>query len=342
MTLMPSKMAPPQLTTLGLQRCKVALFASVLLLLGACSSTPKEPAWVENASSLYPEQKYLSATGQAGEQSTADARALANLARVFEVAIAETSTDFTESRAAGSSIDSRRQTSRSITTEATQVLQGAEIVEHWQAEDGSDYSLAILEKAPAARRLRSSVQSADQQTLDLLHYASVIAPNPVAALSALEQARQIQQQRDSVNRSLAIVSDRGINSPKSAAEIEAMIRRALSTLEFSAVAAQPEMLGALQAAIASLGIQYQPESSFQLWGNLDAGPPQKLQGWYWLRGSMHLSLRNKGGVMAAQRWPIKLSALDEYQLQQRARDELSNEIALQLYQLLVSAGESFR
>ncbi len=347
MTSMPlriiARTGPLKVISPRLRRCAAVCCGTALLgLLGACSSTPQEPAWVEQASTLYAEQKYLSATGQASEQSTADARALANLARIFEVAIADSSMDFAESRSIDGSTDNRQQVSRSISTEATQVLQGAEIVEHWQAADGSEYSLAILEKAPAARRLRNSVQQADQQTLELLHYASVLAPNPVAALSALEQARLIQIQRDGVNRSLAIVNERGINSPKSAAEIEAMIRRGLSTLEFSAVAAQPEMLGALQAAIASLGIQYRPESSYQLWGNLDTGPAQKLQGWYWLRGSMHLSLRNSGDVLATQRWPVKLSAIDENQVQQRARDQLNNDIGLQLYQLLVSAGESFR
>ncbi len=316
--------------------------AGLLGLLGACSSTPEAPLWVEQAASLYPGQKYLSATGQGSDQSSADARALANLARVFEVAIVDSSLDFAESRSNGSDSGSRRLASRSISTDASQVLQGAKIAEHWQAANGSEYSLAILEKAPAARRLRKSVQRADQQTLDLLHYASVLAPNPVAALSALEQARLVQLQRDSVNRSLAIVTDTGIQSPRSAADIEAMIRRSLATLEFAAVAPQPEMRGALQAAIASLGINYQPDSSYQLWGNLDTGPAQKRQGWHWLRGSMQLGLRNNADVLANLRWPIKLSALDESQLQQRARDQLNNEIGSQLYQLLVSAGDSLR
>ena len=316
--------------------------AGMLGLLGACSSTPKEPVWIEQASSLYSEKKYLSATGHGSDQSSADARALANLAGIFEVVIADSSLDFVESRAIGSDSSSRRLASRSIATSASQVLEGAKIAAHWQAADGSDYSLAILEKAPAARRLRISVQQADQQTLELLHYASEIAPNPVAALSALEHARRLQLQRDSVNRSLAIVTGTGINSPKSAAEIEAMILRSLSTLEFAAVAPRPEMRGALQAAIASLGIRYRPDASYQLWGNLDTGPAQKLQGWHWLRGSMQLGLRKDADVLANSRWPIKLSALDESHLQQRARDQLNNEIGPQLYQLLVSAGDSFR
>jgi hypothetical protein len=316
--------------------------AGLLVLLGACSSTPQEPLWVTQASTLYPGQKYLSATGEGGDQSSADARALANLARIFEVAIVDSSLDFAESRSAGGDSDSRRQASRSISTDTSQVLQGAKIAEHWQAANGSAYSLAILEKEPAARRLRKSVQQADQQTLDLLHYASVLAPNPVAALSALEQSRRVQLQRDSVNRSLAIVTGTGINSPINAADIEAMIRRNLATLEFAAVATEPEMRGALQAAIASLGIQYRPDSSYQLWGNLDAGPAQRLQGWHWLRGSMQLGLRNNANVLANMRWPIKLSAVDESQLQQRARDQLNNEIGSQLYQLLVSAGDNFR
>ena len=309
--------------------------------LAACSSTPTEPEWLSNAEHSYPQSRYLSATGQADDREAADARALANLAKIFEVAVADSSLDFSEARidssAGNSAISNSVQASRSVSTEAQQVLQGARIAEHWQTDTGQEYSLAVLEKAPAARRFRSTVQQADTQTEELITYAGGRAPNPVAALAALEQARQLQQQRDSANRSLAIVSGRGIPGKYSQADIEAMIRKGLSTLQFGSQASKPAMLDAVQSAIAALGIQYQKNSAYQVWGALDTEPVTQRQGWYWLRGSMQLSLRHNDESIATRRWPIKVSATDEGMVNQRARDQLSNDLANQLYQLLVSS-----
>lgn len=347
-------MKMPRFTLLALSRDKavpkanrlsVAARAIALLWFGtqlaACSSTPSEPEWLSNAESSYPQSRYLSATGQADEREAADARALANLAKIFEVAVADSSLDFSEARvdstAGSSTISNTVQASRSVSTEAQQVLQGARVAEHWQAEQGTEYSLAILEKAPATRRFRSTVQQADTQTEELIAYAGGQAPNPVAALAALEQARQLQQQRDSANRSLAVVSGRGIPSSHSQADIEAMIRKGLSTLQFGSQASKPAMLDAVQSAIAALGIQYQKNSAYQVWGALDTEPVSQKQGWYWLRGSMQLSLRHNDESIATRRWPIKVSATDEGMVKQRARDQLSNDLAGQLYQLLVSS-----
>ena len=324
---------------------RVAATAASILWLGsqlaACSSTPSEPEWLSNAESSYPQSRYLSATGQADEREAADARALANLAKIFEVAVADSSLDFSEARvdtvAGNSAISNTVQASRSVSTEAQQVLQGARVAEHWQTEDGTEYSLAVLEKAPATRRFRSTVQQADTQTEALIAYAGGQAANPVAALAALEQARQLQQQRDSANRSLAVVSGRGIASSHSQADIEAMIRKGLSTLQFGSQAAKPALLDAVQSAIAALGIQYQKNSAYQVWGALDTEPVTQKQGWYWLRGSMQLSLRHNDESIATRRWPIKVSATDAGMVNQRARDQLSNDLANQLYQLLVSS-----
>ncbi len=313
----------------------------LLVQLGACSSTPKEPEWLNNAETSYPASRYLSATGQADNREAADARALANVAKIFEVAVADSSMDFSAARidtvAGNSVVSNTQQASRAVSTEARQVLQGARVVEHWHTEDGSDYSLAILEKAPAARRFRSTVHQADKQTQELIAFAGNRAPNPVAALGALEQARQIQQHRDNANRSLAVLSGRGIPSAQSQADIESMIRKGLSTLQFGAQAAKPSMLDAVQSAIATLGIQFKQDSAYQVWGALDTTPVQEKQGWYWLRGSMQLSLRHNNESIATRRWPIKVSATDEGMVKQRARDQLSNDLAGQLYQLLVAS-----
>jgi len=104
---------------------------SVALVLGfvltACSSN--QPDWLDKPSGQYPPQRYLSAVGEADDRNTADGRALANLAKIFEVAILDRSLDFALARVSsdqsGSAQSSNTQnTERYLTTEARQVLEG--------------------------------------------------------------------------------------------------------------------------------------------------------------------------------------------------------------------------
>ena len=195
------------------------------LILGlaqtACSS--KQPDWVDTPTEEYPQQRYLSAVGEADDRSTADDRALANLAKVFEVAVRDRSLDFSQARVSadqsGSTVSNVQTAARYVTTEARQILEGAQLVESWQGETGKTYSLAVLEKAPATRRFREAVRGADRQIADRVNYASQQAPNPVVALAALEQARKIETERSNLNRNLAVVSGKGIKAPHDQASL---------------------------------------------------------------------------------------------------------------------------
>ena len=196
---------------------KISIITTLLLglVLTACGS--KQPNWVDKPTEQYPQQGYLSAVGEADNRSAADDRALANLAKIFEVAISDRSLDFSQARVSadqsGAAVSNVQSAARYVTSEARQVLEGARLMESWQDEDGQAYSLAVLEKAPASRRFREDVQSADRQIADRVNYASRQAPNPVAALAALEQARKIETQRSNLNRNLAVVSGKGIKAP---------------------------------------------------------------------------------------------------------------------------------
>ena len=68
------------------------------LLVTACMqstavmSTADAPEWVRSEPDMYPNFKYMSATGSASKAEQAKARALSNLAKIFEVQIREVST----------------------------------------------------------------------------------------------------------------------------------------------------------------------------------------------------------------------------------------------------------
>jgi hypothetical protein len=319
---------------------KITIIAALVVgfTLTACGS--KQPNWVDKPAEQYPQQRYLSAVGQADDRSTADDRALANLAKIFEVVISDRSLDFSQARMSADQsgrTDSNIQTaSRYVTTEARQVLEGAQLVESWQDETGKTYSLAVLEKAPATRRFREAVRSADRQIADRVTYASQQAPNPVVALAALEQARKIENQRSNLNRNLAVVNGKGIKAPFDQADLEELLRNALATLHFKAEAISPELQQNLESAIGTLGITLDKQAPYLLVASMDTEPVQQQQGWYWLRGSTQLSLIFQGETLAQKRWPLKVSAVEEGMVEQRAKDKLSEQMASFLYELITS------
>lgn len=309
------------------------------LVLTACSSN--QPDWLDKPAQAYPADRYLSAVADADDRSTADGRALANLAKIFEVDIDDRSLDFSAARVnvdeSGSTVSNTRQTERHVTTAARQVLEGARVVENWQSEDGKTYALAVLEKAPAERRFRDGVRNADRQIEDRVTYASQLAPNAVAALAALEQARKIEIERSNLNRNLSVVSGKGIEPRYDQADLEKLLRNALASLHFRAMADSPQLQQSLESAIVTAGVTLDKNASYQLSAAMDSAPVQLIQGWYWLRGSTELSLVYQGEVLAKKRWPLKVSATDEAMVEQRARDKQSEMMPTYLYELITTA-----
>jgi hypothetical protein len=214
------------------------------------------------------------------------------------------------------------------------VLVGARVVENWRSEDGRNYALAVLEKAPAERRLRDGVRNADRQIDDRVNYASHLAPNAVAALAALEQARKIEIERSNLNRNLSVVSGKGIKARYDQASLETLLRNALATLHFNAEADSPRLQQSLQSAIATMGITLDKDAPYQLTATMDSAPVYKQQGWYWLRGSTELSLTYQGKTLAKKRWPLKVSATNEAMVEQRAKDKQSEMMTTYLYELI--------
>jgi len=312
-----------------------------VVLVTACSSQ-QQPQWLDQPEARYSPQLYLTAQGEADDRSVAADRARANLAKIFRVAINEKSTDSSSSTIAVTpdahmaSVSSEQKVTRDISSEVREVVQGAKVTEYWQDASGRYHALAILEKNAAAKRFRDQIGELDRHTESLLSYASTEANNPVSALSALTEAEQSQQQRDAANVSLSVVSPNVIPAKESAASIASIIRNALSSLPLSVTADDPGLKEDIERAANSLGIKTRATARYRLTGRLDLGPATQQQGWYWLRGSCELILKDNDMVIAKQRWPVKVGALEENVAQQRSRDLMNQELPKQLFELLTS------
>lgn len=317
---------------------KVATFSVFLLFLNACASTDKKPEWLDHASTHFPAQQYLHAIGEADNRDTAADRARANLAKIFAVAINDRSLDFSQAHsvteANKTAISNEQKTSRFVSSEAQQVLEGSEIVEYWQDPQSRIFSLAVLNKSAAANRFSSEIRRADQQTRDLVNYANHQAGTAVASLRALEQARQLQHQRNNNNRNLSIVSHKVFAADYPMETLEKMLRERIAMLSFSIKSPQGELDKELANAINHLGIEQADNSTYVLRGKLDHNGIERKQGWYWQRGSLVLSLSWQGNIIAKQRWPYKVSAMDENTVAQRGRDLINHSLSKNLYELL--------
>ncbi len=315
-----------------------------MVLLVACSSSEKQPQWLDNAAVDYPVEQFLTAIGEADDRETAASRARANLAQIFQVAVKDSQQDFSQAiiktTAGQPATENQTRVARFVNTDAQQVLEGTDIVSYWQSPEGKVFSLAMLDKGAANRRFMDAIRKADRKTSELVAYANNQSPNPVTALRALEEARLSQLKRDNSNRNLTVTKGKGINSRYSSNDIAMLIRNALSTLQFAISSDDPLMQGELGNAAAGLGIQLVATSAYQLSSQLDTEPLQQKQGWWWLRGSLELTLTQGDETLAKQRWPVKQSSTEKGMAQQRLRDSVNNKLSGYLYQMLTAAPQN--
>ncbi|MGC3836511.1 LPP20 family lipoprotein [Moritella viscosa] len=320
-----------------------SLISAAAILMSACSSTPERPTWLDGADINYPANVYLTASGQAKSASVADNRALANLAKIFEVSIADESIDFSEastsqSNASGSTIrqvDNKQTLSRFVNTQAQQVLQGTRIVERWQDPiSGQQSSLAVMKKAPAAALFMQSIRAADEQTSAAVKYAEQQAPNPLIALSSLETARQRQITRLNDNNNLRVVTGNDINVEYSVETLTQMIKSRLAALSFSTSATDDQALLSLQGGASEVGVQLKDDSQYKLVLTLDKGAVEQRQAWYWLRGNIVLNVMDGNRSISNKRWPFKISAQSKQLLEQRLATKLSTALPDYVYQVL--------
>lgn len=324
----------------------LALVAAALAL-GACAgSGGSRPDWVDRPASAYSEGDYMSAVGSADNRESANAAALANLAREFEVSISDSSHDtataIVRQSGEGRQVENTQRAGRSVTAFAQQVLEGAEVVQHWRERGDlgdTHYSLAILERDPAARRLRDEIRQLDRRIGDVMDYARRHSDRPVRVFSAWERARQWALEREALNRNLTTVSGSGLSARTSTDELLQSIRSGLAALSVVGVADSAEWQSVLSGGLEALGIadRAEEEAEYRLLLEVDSSPVEFRQKWHWLRGGIEFTLLRGDQVMATQRHSFKVSATEEHVVEQRAREQMMEQMPDYLYSLLTSA-----
>lgn len=333
----------------------IKLLLITLLLTGclpAITVSADQPDWVNSESSSYPNSKYVVATGSAPSAELAKDRALANLTKVFELRIRESSVtrqDVLSSRKDGKeTVESSQSLSQNINIDTDKIIDGARVAEQWRnPDDLTFYALAVLDRHQAGNNIRSEIRRLDEDTdYELTHVTS--KNDPLLKVAAYQRVLSLQDERDNLQKTLKVIdlSGRGSVSQWNRAELEDRLESSLLALKMKSNILQDTVGGLdklLKGAMARAGF---PESSmqagaYQLSSGLETQSPIKSDGWYWLRGTLTLRLVSPNGdIRGNKTWPMKVSASNQQQLKVRMLSAVENKLNQELGPTILSFATS--
>jgi hypothetical protein len=318
----------------------LTLLVTACMQSTAVMSTDDVPEWVQNEPEIYPNFKYLSATGSASEAEQAKARALSNLAKIFEVQIREVSTtqsDVQSSKKEGiETVQQNNRIASTVNLKTDKMIQGARIAEQWQnSADLTYHALAVLDRAQAGNNIREEINRLDEGTQFVLNQQEN-RNDVLLKISDLHKANELQQDRYNLQKALKIIDIKGNGAPAlwNQAELNERLQQALRSLPIQIVVKVDDvggLDGILQGAAAKAGFNVNT-SGYQLAASLEAHEPIKNNDWYWLRATLNLELIALDGVtvIGHESWPLKVSAGNPSQLQSRMRIEVDKKLKQEL------------
>ena len=304
-----------------------ALLVTACMQSTAVMSTADAPEWVNNEPDMYPNFKYMSATGSASKAEQAKARALSNLAKIFEVQIREVSTtsqDTQTSKKGGvETVESKARIASTVNLKTDKMVQGARIAEQWQnSADLTYHALAVLDRTQAGNNIRSEMQKLDDETQHALDQYGQ-RNDALLKIADLHKANELQQDRQTLQKTLKIIDVKGKGSPPrwQLAELNEQLRHELRSLPVQTVVRVDDIGGLnniLQGAAAKAGFNVR-DSGYQLAASLEKQQPINQKDWYWLRATLKIELIAEDGatVIGYQSWPLKVSAGNPSQLDAR-------------------------
>lgn len=324
---------------------RLKIFLSTLVFTAcmqstAVMSTGDAPQWVNSEPDLYPNFKYLSATGSASNPEQAKARALSNLAKVFEVQIREVSTTTSDVQSQKSNgVESVQQSNRinsTVNLKTEKMVQGARVAEQWQnSADLTYHALAVLDRTQAGNNIRGEMERLDSETAFALNQQTARS-DALLKIADLHKANALQQDRQTLQKTLKIIDVKGKGVPArwNIADLNEQLQRALRSLPLQAVVKVDDVGGLnniLQGAASKAGFNL-GSAGYQLAASLEAQKPFKSNDWNWQRATLKLELVAEDGVtvLGYDSWPLKVSAGNPSQLSARLQKAADKKLKQEL------------
>jgi hypothetical protein len=322
-------------------------FTFLVMVLTACSQSLSVidsgagPDWLAGEPENYPNAAYVSATGSASQPEVAKDRALGNLAKIFELQVRESSTttqDVQTQRSEGvESVQATARIASKVNVHTDKIINGARIAEQWQnPDDLTHYALAVLDRGQAGNNIRGEINRLDREIAFSVANAESRA-DPLQQVADLQTAILMQAERDSMQKSLKIIDLEGRGKPSawSIAELTEQQDRVLQSLNMRSVVGTDsvgELDRVLQGAMANAGFaQSGAGDGYTLSASVETQDAMQKEGWYWLRGTLNINLAGPDGtVLGNKSWPVKVSALQQNQLNARMLAEIDNRLKTEL------------
>lgn len=324
---------------------KNQILFSCLLLTACLQSTSvvnaEQPDWINGASSDYPNSHYVLASGSASNVEQAKDRALANLSKVFELRIRESSTTRQDTHVrtqnGSESVNKSQRLMQNISIKTNKIIDGARVAEQWKSEDLTYYALAVLDRRQAGNNIRGIISDLDKEAeFDLSSAAG--KSNLLQKVAVYQRVLTMQDKRDALQKTLKVIdlSGQGAEAKWNRAELREQLEASLAALNMRADISQDAVGGLdrlLKGAMSKSGF---PESlasaqAYVLSAGLEVRQPFEKQDWYWLRGTLRLNLSSPDGkVLGHKTWPLKVSASSKTQLNQRMMAKVEKKLNQEL------------
>jgi hypothetical protein len=329
-----------------IDRLKNVIVPGCMLLAGCVPSSDLvsadgRPDWVIGEPANYPNASYVFATGAASRPELAKDRALGNLAKIFELRIRESSTTTQDVQTRQSngveSVQSSARIASKVNVHTDKMIKGARIAEQWQnPDDLTHYALAVLDRAQAGNNIRGEINRLDRETAFIMASADN-RQDPLQKVADLQNAINMQQQRDSMQKTLKIIDLQGRGKPSawSLSALSEQQDKALQSLDIKgSVTADSvgELDKILQAAMANAGFTHSSTNpAYILSASVETQDALQKEGWYWQRGTLSVDLADtKGTVLGNRSWPFKVSATQRQQLNNRMQSAIDSTLKKEL------------
>ena len=326
----------------------IALISLAIVISGCAGQrTKSQPDWINGNSAKYPNAHYLIGRGQSDNAAVARDRARADLAKIFQVNIAEQSEDIIKhTRQTGANISLttlEAETSRNIVSRTEQTLSDVDIAELWQNPKNKQFhALAVLDRLKTTNHLRSDIQQLDQAVTKSIATAKQ-QPDLLAQIGAASRAVENQFLRRGLQRQLKVVdaTGMGVTSPHNLITLIQDRDNLLKRLRINA-SIDSDPLGGLDAvingALSHAGFMNEAQQpNYHLTSRLTISEFKDNKGWFWYRGTLLVGLnelpanQNRG----THRWNIKVAARQQAVAAKRVLDELDKKLKNELRQVII-------
>jgi hypothetical protein len=309
-----------------------------------------QPKWITDSSLEYPSSMYLIGRGAGSTAEEAQNRARGDLATIFEVRIEVVNQNSTTVVQSGKNEQVDRLASQQVSAKTDKVISGINIAEVWRDPVTQDFhALAVLPRAQASTSLREELTKIDHDLTQQMQ-AAQSADDPLLKIGALSQALQSAINREGFQTTLKVIdpSGRGVPAPVSPATVQKQIGDTLKKVKIASEivedAGAREFATIIKGGLANAGfLASNPATAdLVLESKLSMSDLGRMDGWYWVRGTVDVSLVEKasGRVRGSKTWPVKSSARDAKTARSRALIEIEKLLKEELRAAIVEFAAS--